>query len=412
MSSHGGAPSAFADGSFRRLWAAFSLAQVGSALGGVAIPLIAVRELGLSDATVALLATGAGLTMVIASLPAGYLAEFRRKRPVMITADLIRAGTFLLISVGSIAGALGVGVLLAAMVVNAAMSVLFGAASSAHTKDLLSPRTRADGLGKLQAAAWTAMVLGPAAAGVLAGAASPAVLTLDNAGTFLASALLVLSIPRPERSPSEPAPGVGKLALAGSGLRHLLRDRVLRRLFVSWLVFAGAVAAMTPVTQVFYLRDLAFTPLEYGLLLGVPSIGGVLGAWLTGRLTARLGTGRTLWWASLLRTPWYLVFPLAVGGAGGLIALMSAFTLVLFFSSVSNAAMTAVRMDLTPDALMARTSAAWTLATMGAGPLLIPVLGLVMELSGARVALWAIAALVLASVAVLPREALGRVSRP
>ena len=46
-----------ADPSFRRLWAAFVLAQAGSAVGAVAVPLIAIRELGWDQATICLLYT-------------------------------------------------------------------------------------------------------------------------------------------------------------------------------------------------------------------------------------------------------------------------------------------------------------------------------------------------------------------
>lgn len=401
--SHG---SAFSDPAFRWLWAAFVLAQTGSALGSVAIPLIAINELGLNEATVALLATASAMVLLVAALPAGYIAEFRRKRPLMISAALTRAVAFALIAVLLLIDQLHVAWMFVALGVNAAMQVLFGSASSAHTKSLLRTDHRADGLGKLQAAAWTSLILGPVAAGVIAGITSPAVLLLGNAAAFVLSAALVRGIPRPEGPTPTPDKDARRSSEAVAGGRFLLTEPLLRRLFLSWLLFAGAVAAMTPVTQIFYLQDLHFTATQYGLLMGLPSLGGLAGAWMTGRITRRWQLGPTVWWSSVLRTPWYLLYPLALPGIPGLVMLLIAFTGVLFFSSVTNSAMSALRMELTPDRLMSRTSAAWSIATMGAGPALIPVIGILTQVTNARTSLWAIFAIVTVSVLALPMRQL------
>jgi len=397
-----------ADPSFRRLWAAFVLAQAGSAVGAVAVPLIAIRELGWDQATIALLATVAAVVQVMAAVPAGHLAEFRRKRPVMVAADLIRAVSTLAVAGLFLLGALHVTALMGVLALNAAMQVLFASASAAHTKDLLRPEHRADGLGKLQTAAWASMITGPVVAGAIAAVSSPVVLLFVNAAAFLGSAALIRTIPTPENPPPARTGEASGLAGAAAGLRHLLTDPVLRRLFISWVLFAGAVAALTPVTAVFALQDLRLTEGEYGLLMGLPSLGGLAGSWLTGAVTRRWGLGPTLWWGSLLRIPWYLLYPLTPrgGGMAGLVVLMVAFTGVLFFSAMTNSAISALRMDHTPDRLMARASAAWTMATMAAGPVLIPGLGLVMQLAGARTALWAIAGIVATSALVLPAHRL------
>lgn len=405
---NGQAPSgnAFSDPAFRRLWGATILAQTGSSLGSVAIPLIAINELGLNEATVALLATASALVLLVAAFPAGYIAEFNRKRPLMISADLVRATTFAVIAVLLLADILHVAWMFVALGLNAAMQILFGSASSAHTKSLLDPENRADALGKLQAATWTSLILGPVVAGVIAGITSPAVLLLGNAAAFVLSAALVRGIPRPDGPSPALEKGTRRSSEAIAGGHFLLTEPLLRRLFLSWLIFAGAVAAMSPVTQVFYLQDLHFSETQYGLLMGLPSLGGLIGAWITGRVTRRWRLGPTVWWSSVLRTPWYLLYPLAQPGTAGVVMLLVGFTGVLFFSSITNSAMSALRMELTPDRLMSRTSAAWSIATMGAGPILIPVLGFVMQATDARTTLWVILGLVTVSVLVLPARQL------
>ncbi|HZE37350.1 MAG TPA: hypothetical protein VE172_00910 [Stackebrandtia sp.] len=75
---------------FNRLWLGLTVSQVGSAVGNVAMPVVAVVVVGASTLEVAVLAGVASVVTVLASLPLGSYVEFRPKRPVMIAADLAR----------------------------------------------------------------------------------------------------------------------------------------------------------------------------------------------------------------------------------------------------------------------------------------------------------------------------------
>jgi hypothetical protein len=75
---------------FRRLWAAFAVSALGSALGIGALPLIAVLVLDVSTLQVSLLAALSTVAGAAIALPFGAAIEQRRKRPVMIAADLVR----------------------------------------------------------------------------------------------------------------------------------------------------------------------------------------------------------------------------------------------------------------------------------------------------------------------------------
>ena len=74
---------------FRRLWLAFTVSAVGSAVGLGALPLIAVLALDVSTFQVSMLAALSAIGAVL-GLPMGDFIEQRRKRPVMIAADLVR----------------------------------------------------------------------------------------------------------------------------------------------------------------------------------------------------------------------------------------------------------------------------------------------------------------------------------
>ena len=86
----------------------------------------------------------------------------------------------------------------------------------------------------------------------------------------------------------------------------------------------------SPIETIFYLRDLQFTAWQYGLLMGLPSLGGFFGARLTRRTVARFGAVRALWWTSMIRGPWNLLIPLAAPGLVGLVQCGVGFFSVLF----------------------------------------------------------------------------------
>lgn len=237
---------ALGDRSFQKLWTATLLAQTGSALGAVGVPLVAVRELGLTTGTISLLAASGAAVLALAALPAGQFAEFHRKRPIMVGTDVVRAATFAGLAGLLLLGQLHVVWLFLAIAVNAAAQILFQSASAAFVKSLLDPRARAEGLGRLQAATWTALILGPMLAGVIAAVMSSAVLLAGNALTFVVSAILIARIPAPRGDHATPRATDRRLTEALDGARLLLRSAFLRRLFVAWLLFAGAVAALTP----------------------------------------------------------------------------------------------------------------------------------------------------------------------
>ncbi len=67
------------------------MSQVGSAVGSVALPVVAVTAVGASTLQVSLISASGALAAAASALPAGAWVERRRKRPVMVGADVVRA---------------------------------------------------------------------------------------------------------------------------------------------------------------------------------------------------------------------------------------------------------------------------------------------------------------------------------
>lgn len=110
---------------------------------------------------------------------------------------------------------------------------------------------------------------------------------------------------------------------------------------------------------------------EYALVLGLPSIGGLAGSWVTRHGAERLGLDRTLRLASWARSAPYILYPLLIGGTPGVVLTAVLFAATLFTTSLANSSMGAIRVRATPGTHQARAAARWSFTGMAAGPVLI-----------------------------------------
>ncbi|MER6005395.1 MFS transporter [Nonomuraea angiospora] len=288
---------------FRRLWAGTTVSQLGSAVSMVALPVVAITVLDASAFEVALLSVIQAVTIVVVAFPAGRYIEFRAKRPVMIWSDIARCILLLSIPIAAFSGLLTFAHLCVAALGNAAGQIASSGAAQAHLKALVPAERLMSANSRLESTRWLSVLVGPSLAGPLIGVLSAVGALIVDAVSFVVSAWSIRSLRTPEPPPPARGPSPSRRAELFAGWGFVRGHPVLRRMFASWLVFAGASAMATPLSSLFYLRDLGFTPWQYGLLMGLPSLGGFLGARLAPRLSRRFGMVRGLWWVSLWRGP-------------------------------------------------------------------------------------------------------------
>ncbi|MEW1844509.1 MFS transporter [Nonomuraea angiospora] len=387
---------------FRRLWAGTTVSQLGSAVSMVALPVVAITVLDASAFQVALLSVIQAVTIVVVAFPAGRYIEFRAKRPVMIWSDIARCILLFSIPLAAFSGLLTFAHLCVAALGNAAGQIASSGAAQAHLKALVPAERLMSANSRLESTRWLSVLVGPSLAGPLIGVLSAAGALIVDAVSFVVSAWSIRSLRTPEPPPPAREPSPSRRAELFAGWSFVRGHPVLRRMFASWLVFAGTSAMATPLSSLFYLRDLGFTPWQYGLLMGLPSLGGLLGARLAPRVSRRFGLVRGLWWVSLWRGPWYALIPLASPGTAGLLLCGFGFAGVLFFSGLANSTMTTYRQLGTPDHLLARVSTLWIFATNVTQPLFIAFGGLVASTLGTRAGLFLVAAFMCGSALFLP----------
>ncbi|TQL61990.1 putative MFS family arabinose efflux permease [Oryzihumus leptocrescens] len=387
---------------FSRLWLAYGVSSAGSALSAGALPLVAVTLLHATTLQVSLLATVSGLASAVLVLPLGGHIEHHRKRPVMVVADLLRAVASLSVPAAALSGVLTYGQLLAVAVVNTAGAMVFLAASGAHLKALVPAPLRPEANGRFESVFWLTNSAGPPAGGALVALfGSTITLALDGL-SFLASAAGIRSLRRPEPDPAPAAPTRRLGREVTAGWPHVFGHRGLRALFWNAMLFGGAVMMAGPLTAVLMLRELGLPAWQYGLVLGLPCLGGVLGSSVSARLVRRHGQRRILLAAGLLRTPWLVLLPLAGRGVAGLAVLLVAETGLLVAAGVFNPVFATYRMEQVADGFLARVTTSWSIGSKVAQPLFIALGGVVGAWAGIRPALGLAAACCAASAVLLP----------
>jgi MFS family permease len=393
-------------GDFSRLWEAYAVSAAGSAVSAGALPLVALLALHVSTFQVSLLRAVPAVASAAIALPFGGYIEHRHKRPIMIASDAIRCAVLASVPIAAALGLLTFAQLCVVGVLQSAAAIAFTAASTAHLKGLVAPEHRLRASARFETTDWISQSAGPPIGGLLISAFGATATLAVDALSFLLSAVGVRRIRRPEPAPSgrDRIPGRSRDLMAG--WRYILGHRGLRPLFWNAMLFSGSIMMSSPLLTVLMLRDLHFTPWQYGLALGLPCLGGVLGSRLTVRLSARLGSHRMLLLFGVLRTPWLLPLPWVPSGMPGLAVLVAADTGLLVAAGVFNPSFGTYRMTETADHLMARVMTAWSISSRTAQPLFMLAGGIIAAYAGVRTTILVAGLLCVASALFLPWRSL------
>ncbi|MEW2386612.1 MFS transporter [Micromonospora sp. NPDC047707] len=396
----------------RRLWQAYSISELGSAVGAGALPLIVVLLLDCSALQVSLLAVVSGVASAAVAVPLGPWVEFRPKRPVMIGADVLRFAALASVPAAALLGWLTYGQLCVVAVAQTAGGIVFAAASGAHLRDLVPAEHRVAVYGRFETSQWMAHSAGSPAGGVLVSWLGATASVVVDAGSFLLSAVAVHRLRGPEPPPPVRQAGAGRAREAVEGWRYILGHAGLRALLVNAVIFGGGIMAAAPVVAVFMLRDLDLPPWQYGLAFGLPCLGGVLGSLAAGPLVRRYSLRPVLLAAGAARALWMGLIPAAPPGTPGLIVIVIAETLLLFFAGAFNPVFASYRANHTTAERMSRVITASSITSKLTQPVFVLGAGIIVATTDARTAITATAALTLTSVAFLPwRQAADRLDQ-
>ncbi|MFI6167867.1 MFS transporter [Nocardia sp. NPDC051052] len=255
---------------------------------------------------------------------------------------------------------------------------------------------------RFETTAWTVSGLGAPIGGVLIGVFGAGATVLLDAVSFLLSAWGIRSLERPEPTPPVAQAERHWVADIRAGWAYIFRHRALHALFWNAMVFGGAIRLTSPLLAILMLRDLHLAPWQYGVALGIPSFGGIIGSLLTSRLVVRLGERPVLLGFGVLRTCWMGFLVLAGPGIAGLVVVVAAETALLFCAGVFNPVFTTFRMRATDDEFMSRVGIAWSISSRSCQPAFIALGGALATVTSVRFAIGCAAVALLASSLLLP----------
>jgi MFS family permease len=375
---------------FRWLWIGQVLSDTGTTAALIAYPLL-VLALTHSPAIAGVVATARMAMQLVLGLPGGALADRLDRRLTMIACDCARVGLLALLGALVLLHWVAWPVVLAVALADGAANVLFdpsvAAAQVIIVADEQLERASAASEGRMFAAG----LVGPALGGFLFGLGN-SVPFLADAASYLISAVTLGRIRgrfRPERS-GKPAALWRETA---AGLHLVWREPLLRAIVIQAplinFAFSGVIFTITVA-----LRRGGTAPAVIGLAQAGIAAGGLIGALIAPRLTARL-------------TMWQLNIALAVAGTA-MLAVAAALipsplavvpvAIPILLGPTANATLFAAKMRRTPAAMQGRVSSTINIAATALAALAPLIAGLLVQHVSSQWAMAAFAAAIGVSV--------------
>lgn len=307
---------------FMLLWGGQAVSQAGSAVTALALPLTAVLVMKASTFEVGLLTAATYGAFVFVALPASVVVDRLAKRKIMIWCDGAR-----LMLMGSVPLAVALGVLTLGQLYGIALgvgvcTVFFDVSCQSYVPVLVDGAQLTDGFGKLSASASFAEVAGPGLGGGLVAVIGAAGAVTADALSYAVSVVSLLSIRGQEESiggqegRSQLITGGGRplaMEIMG-GLSFVRRHPVLRKTTACAATGNLFIAMEMTLNILFLVRVLHVRPALAGLLIGLGSLGGIIGGLVSERLTRRIGSARIIWLSLLVFGLPSLLLPLAEPG--------------------------------------------------------------------------------------------------
>lgn len=358
--------SAWRNRDFRRVWGASASAALGSEIGELAMPVLALVWLGASAQELSWVRAATFLPYLLLTLWLGVVVDRYRRRPLLIGAEAVNGMVLLTVAGLALVGWLTIPMLVAATFLLGSMSVLHMLADFSFLPQVVTRQQLPDANARITATHSAIGIGGSGVGGALVQAlTAPIAVAINGAGRVVAVVLLrrVATVEEPPQAAQSSA-----LSQAKEGLVTLGRHRVVRALAAeaTFWNLGNELFMLALTVSVISTRDDG--PLALGLILMAGGAGAFAGASLSARLTARFGYGPSLITALILGNTAPLLGILLARDTTtrSLVILAIAFILSGLGIGVANSQAVTVRQLTVPQHLRGRVNAAYRLLSWGA----------------------------------------------
>ena len=374
---------------FLKLWTGQSISELGSAVSGLAIPLLAAKQLHTTPIEFSLLGVLGFLPFIFFALPAGVWVDRLRRRPILIAGDASRAVLLSLIPILWATHTLRLWHLLVLQFVIGICTVVFDVAYQSYLPSLIDREQLVEGNAKLQLTVSVAQVAGPGGAGVLIAAVTAPYAIIADAASFVVSTMFMLRMRHrevlPEHVAGEPKPKMWPQLK--EGVRWVVGHRWLRSIAACTASSNFFFSLLFSIYVLYAVRNLHLSAFEIGAVFAVGSFGAILSALVANRLQRKIGVGPTIVATAIAFSFGGLAYPLAPTSFP-LPTLMAGQALFGFGSMAYNIAQVSLRQAITPERLQGRMNAAMRWIIWGTIPLGSLAGGAIGQVYSLRTALW------------------------
>lgn len=357
---------------FQILWSAQAVSSLGTTVSQVAYPLLILALTG-SATYAGLMGTVEMVFLLVATLPAGVIADRFDRRKIMIGCDIARALVLGAMVVLVMTGRATVWMILVAGALTSIGDGMFGPAARGALKQIVPAAQLASATAAREGRSAVATMVGPPLAGLLftVGRAIPFVF---DAVSYVLGAIALLFIRRPfqrERG-AEHAEPMWKGATAG--FVFVFGNASLRAL-MSWAVLVNLAFAGVPVVLIAHATKTGAGSTLTGLMLTILGVGVLAGSLASPWLVKVLRPSQVIHLSAFalplgLGVMVFTPSPIALGALIGAAA---------FMVPVGNSMLGGYMGAIVPDRLQGRVGAAMSLSAMGLKPLGPLALGLVFD---------------------------------
>jgi MFS family permease len=353
---------------FNKLWAAETISLFGSAISALAFPLTAITLLNASAIQVGLLRMSLEAPFPMFSLFAGVWLDKVKRRPLLISADILRGLLLLSVPVAALTRRLSFAQLCIVLFGLGTLTVIFEVAHYAYVPVLVKRAGLVSSNSKLQVSHSVAELGGPGVAGLLIQIFTSPFAILADSLSYFVSALLLGTIRTPETDPQVTSKATSIWKDIGEGLSALFGHPILKVIIIASIMSVGFSSAVLSIYILYLSRDLGFSPAAIGLIFAVGGGASVGAAVIATRVAARIGVGRSIIGGWLVEGLGRLLIPLAAGPATVPILLASQL-LMGGAGTVANIHQWTFRQNVVPDHLLARVTASHRFTVWGTGAL-------------------------------------------
>jgi MFS family permease len=374
---------------FTRFWVGETVSLMGVQVTALALPLVAVLTLHAGPEQTGMLRFAQFIPFLLLSLLFGVWADRRRKRPLMIGANMARAVLIAMVPLLAAVDALSIGVLYLLAMAIGVCTVLFDVCWMSYVPSLVDKEHLVSANGKVSSSYSAADMAGPGIAGGLVQLlTAPYAMTVD-AVSYVASVVMLASIRRPEPEPVRDGSHRRLKQEIGEGIIFVGTNPFLRTIAVIGSSYNFCFMFIEGIFVLYAVRVLGFSAAAIGLVLAVSAAGGLLGALSAQAFTARFAFGRVYLFAVIVGYCGPLLVPAAHGPVWLAAVLVAAgYFLMRFGLAVANVVAISLRQAVTPHHLMGRMTAGMRTLLSGVGSLGALAGGFLGAALGLREALW------------------------